>query len=156
MLDVNALGKRRGLQAVSTDKGLFTILPLDHLAPFRALLRPEAPESVTHAQVVETKLELLRALAPHVSAVLLDAVYSLAPAIASNALPGHVGLIAAAEDGDAAAAGQPGNLLPGWSVAQLKRLGAAAVKFYFFYCPRDAEAAGPRYPAALLRRFQAL
>ncbi len=137
----DSFGKRRGLQTVSTAEGLFTILPLDHLAPFRKILRPESPESVTHAEVVSAKLALVRALAPHASAVLLDAIYSLAPAIAAGALPGHVGLMAAIEDGDDASAGQSGRLLADWTVAKIKRIGAAAVKFYFFYNPDDAPTA---------------
>ncbi len=136
-----AFGKKRGLQTLSTAGSLFTILPLDHLEPFRKILRPQAPDTVTHAEVVSAKLELMRALAPHASAVLLDAIYSLAPAIATGVLPGQVGLMAAVEDGDDAAPGKPGRRLADWSVAQIKRLGAAAVKFYFFYSPNDAPTA---------------
>ena len=95
-----SLGKRRGLQTTSTANNTFTILALDHGASFLQTMRPDTPATVTHDEAVSAKLALVRALAPYASAVLLDAVYGLAPAIANGALPGNIGLLAAAEDGD--------------------------------------------------------
>lgn len=103
-------------------------------------MRPDAPKTVTHEEAVTAKLAVIKALAPYASAVLLDAVYGLGPAIATGALPGNVGLLVAVEDGDYATVGQQGQLLAHWSVAKIKRLGASAVKLFFHYNPDDADA----------------
>lgn len=135
-------GKIRGLQTSANAAGVFTIVALDHSASFRQALRPDAPETVTFEEAVSARMALVRALAPHASAVLLDPVYGLGPALASGALPGHVGLLVSLEDGDYANPAEPrGRLLAGWSVAKIKRLGASAVKLFFYYHPDDGPAA---------------
>ena len=134
-------GKIRGLQCSANTRGVFTILALDHGASFLSAVRPEAPDAVTFAEAVAIKTTLLQLLAPQASAVLLDPVYGLWPAMAGGAVPGNVGLLVAVEDGDYAnPADRRGRLLDGWSVAKIKRLGASAVKLFFYYHP-DAEAA---------------
>jgi len=55
------------------------------------MLNPLAPQAVTYAEVVAAKSDVVRALAPHASAVLLDPVYGAAQVIASGALPGALG-----------------------------------------------------------------
>ncbi len=137
-----SLGKMYGLQAAANDEGIFTILALDHGASFLNTVRPDAPESITFDEAVSIKVALLQALAPYASAVLLDPVYGLGPAVTGQALPGNVGLLVAVEDGDYAdPVDQRGRLLEGWSVAKIKRLGAAAVKLFFYYHPDSGEAA---------------
>lgn len=134
-------GKLRGLQASANAHGVFTILALDHGAAFLATVRPAAPDSVTFAEAVSIKTVLLRTLAPYTSAVLVDPRYGLWPAVNGGAVPGNVGLLVAVEDADYAAPhDRPGRLLEGWSVAKIKRLGAAAVKIFFYYHPAAGEA----------------
>lgn len=67
--------------------------------------------------------------------------------MASGALPGHIGLMVAAEatgyTGDPTA--RQSQILPGWNVAKAKRIGASAVKLLVYYHPdaptaRDIEA----------------
>ncbi|MDX1524160.1 MAG: hypothetical protein R3264_21195, partial [Anaerolineae bacterium] len=53
----------------------------------------------------------------------------------------NVGLILAGEDGDYATPRQPARLVEGWSVAKIKRAGAAAVKCFFYYHPDEPELA---------------
>ncbi len=126
----------RGLQASANEHGIFTVLALDHGASFLNTVRPDAPETVTFAETVAIKSILLQTLAPQASAVLLDPVYGLWPGLVLQALPGDVGLLMAVEDGDYAdPVDQRGRLLEGWSVAKIKRLGAAAVKLFFYYQP---------------------
>jgi tagatose 1,6-diphosphate aldolase len=139
---LHSLGKIRGLQTAANMAGVFTILALDHGASFLKTINPKAPEMVTFDQAVATKTTLLQILAPHASAVLLDPIYGLWPAITGSALPGNVGLLVAIEDGDYAdPIDRHGRLLAGWSVAQIKRIGAAAVKLFFYYHPEAGEAA---------------
>jgi hypothetical protein len=126
---LHSLGKIRGLQTAANMAGVFTILALDHGASFLKTINPKAPEMVTFDQAVATKTTLLQILAPHASAVLLDPIYGLWPAITGSA-------------GDYAdPVDRRGRLLAGWSVAQIKRIGAAAVKLFFYYHPEAGEAA---------------
>ncbi len=137
-----SLGKLRGLQSAASGQGIFSILALDHGRSFVDLLR-SAPHEAPYSAVSAAKLDLVRALAPHASAVLLDAEYGVGPALTSGALAGHGGLLVAVEDGDYATPTDSGRarLLRHWSVAKIKRLGATGVKLFFYYNPRDAKRA---------------
>lgn len=138
-----SVGKLRGLEATSSPAGLFTILAFDHRQSFVKLLNPQAPEKVPYEEVVAAKIQVVRALAPYTSAVLLDPVYGAAQAIVSGALPGQAGLLVALEEtgyegGDTA---RISTLLPGWSVEKAKRMGADAVKVLVYYHPEAGEVA---------------
>ncbi len=138
-----SIGKYRGLQQCSTQGGTISVMALDHRNNLRAALRPAAPDSVTGAELTDFKRKLVRALAPHASAVLLDPQFGAAQSIAAGALPGDKGLLVAVE-----ASGYTGDpikrqsrVLPGWSVAKTKRMGASAVKLLVYYHP-DGPTAG--------------
>src|SRR5260370_25563350 len=92
-----SIGKMRGLQQSSTSSGTFVILALDHRNNLRTALRPEAPEAVTWHEMADFKCEVVSALAPVASSVLLDPETGLAQCIVSGALPGKTGLIEALE-----------------------------------------------------------
>jgi len=116
---------------------------MDHRDSLRAMVRPNAPEAIPAAQVTEVKLAIVQHLAPGASAVLLDPIYGVAQAIATGALPGHVGLLCALEEqgylGDPLS--RQTTLLSGWSVEKAKRLGATGVKLLLFYHPEAGLAA---------------
>jgi len=134
-------GKTRSFQRVTTADGFFLICALDHLSDFQALLDPD-PSAVDHRRTVAGKIELIQALAPEVSAFLLDAEFGLAQAIASRALPGSVGLMASIENEDYQI--PPGarrtRLREGWSVWQAKMIGADVLKLLWFFRPDSATA----------------
>ena len=134
-------GKRRGLLAASNSAHIFTILALDHGASLAKTIRPDDPESVSYSEMVAVKDALLRHLSAEASAVLIDPVYGLAPAVLGDALPGNVGLLLAVEDGDYASAQEPARLFPGWSVAQAVKAGATAIKCFFYYHPDEPDLA---------------
>lgn len=148
-----SLGKWRALTALSTPKGIFTIVALDHTTWFRQLFAPTAPNDAPYEPIVNLKLDLVRSLAPHASAILLDPIYGLGPAIQTAALPGRVGLLSLLEDARFAAPGPDHvtHLLEGWSVAKAKRLGADGVKLHCYYRYDDPVRA-PR-EEALLRQI---
>ncbi len=143
MARIISLGKYRGLQQCATPRGALAVLALDHRNNLRNALRPDAPETVTDADLVAFKQEVIGTLAPVSSAVLLDPQFGAAQCIASGALPGRVGLLIAAEEtgytGDSQA--RQSRVLPGWSVAQARRIGASAIKLLVYYHP-DAPTAG--------------
>jgi tagatose-1,6-bisphosphate aldolase len=103
----------------------------------RVLINRERPQDVPASHLTALKLDIVRHMAPAASAVLLDPLYGAGQAVATGALPGHVGLVVALEE-----QGYLGNpysrrttLLTGWNVEKARRLGAAGVKLLLFYHP---------------------
>ncbi len=137
------IGKMRRLQQCSTPDGMFVIAALDHRDDLRQILKPAEPESLSYAEMVAFKSEVVQALAPVSSAVLLDPEYGAAQAIAAGALPGNTGLIVTVEasgfEGDAT--NRRSALLPEWGVEKVVRLGASAVKMRLYYHPEAKNAA---------------
>lgn len=134
-------GKIRALQTTATPDGIFAILAIDHRDSLRVLLNPQNPDAVPAATMTNLKLDIIKHIAPHASAVMVDPVYSAAQAVVTAALPGSVGFLCAVE-----AQGYLDNphakqnaLLPGWSVAKAKRLGAGGIKLLVLYHPDAGE-----------------
>ena len=136
-------GKIRGLSTVSSPQGTFKILALDHRDSMRVLIDPEQPDSVPSQTLTDIKMGLLREMASHATAVMLDPVYSAGQAVATRSLPGSVGYLCALEAqgyaGEATA--RETTLLSGWSVEKAKRIGAGAIKLLVYYHPDAGEAA---------------
>lgn len=130
-------GKIRGLTTTSTGQGIFTILAIDHRDSLRVVMAPDDPEGVSAGVLTEVKLSLVRSLGAEASGVMLDPEYGAAQAVASRALPGSVGFLAALEAqgylGDPLA--RQTALLDDWSVEKAKRLGASGVKLLVLYRP---------------------
>ena len=138
-----SIGKFRGLQQTSTVYHAFAVCALDHRNNLRQLLRPDNPDAATVDEMVAFKVDLVHALAPAASAVLMDPQWSAAQTIAAGVLPGNVGVLVSVE-----ASGYGGSpdaresqILPGWSVAKIKRMGANAVKLLAYYHPDSPSAA---------------
>jgi len=132
------IGKLRGLQQISSKRGTFTCLALDH----RQNLRKANPAFVSDEELSRFKLEVTSALASRATAVLLDPEVSAAQAIAGRAIPNNVGLVVAVEStgytGDATA--RQAQMIPGWSVEKARRMGASAIKLLVYYHPESQTA----------------
>lgn len=127
------IGKLRGLQQTSSQRGTITALALDH----RQNLRKANPLFNDNSELSRFKLDVTSALASEATAVLLDPEVSAAQAISQHVIPNHVGLVVAVEStgytGDATA--RHAQIIPGWSVEKAKRMGASAVKLLVYYHP---------------------
>jgi tagatose 1,6-diphosphate aldolase len=138
-----SIGKLRGLQQVADHDGFLTICAIDHRGALQRALNEKNPDAVTYQNMVDFKLDLCQAVVPFVSAVLLDPVYGAAQAIAAGILPGHIGLLVSMEktgySGEKTA--RTTELLPGWSVEKVKRMGASAVKLLVYFRPDLKEVA---------------
>jgi tagatose 1,6-diphosphate aldolase len=128
-----SMGKFRGLQQISSKRGTFTALALDH----RQNLRKANPAFVNDEELSRFKLDVVSSIAKRATAVLLDPEVSAAQAVAGRAIPGSVGLVVALEStgytGDTTA--RQAQIIPGWSVEKAKRMGASAVKLLVYYHP---------------------
>ena len=138
-----SIGKYRSLQQCSTAERAISILALDHRGNLRSAMNPSDPQSVTSAELIEFKQQVVSALAPAASAVLLDPQFGAAQCIAAGALPGAVGLLCAVEatgyTGDPTA--RSSRMLPGFSLAKAARMGANAAKLLVYYHPDSSTAA---------------
>lgn len=136
-----SLGKIRALQAASTERGVFTILAVDHRDAMRVMLNPKQPESVPAARLTEIKLSIIRRVGPSAAAILLDPVYSLGQSIAQSVLPAKTAFLSAIEEqgylGDPY--GRQTIVLEGWGIEKAKMLGASGIKVLLFYHPQAGE-----------------
>jgi len=138
------IGKIRGLQQIASPDGIFTICAMDHRGSLQSMIDEDEPGEVSYQEMVERKLELCSTLAEHASAILLDPVFGAAQCISHNVLPSSTGLLVSIE-----ATGYAGGkekrlteLLAGWGVEKIKRMGASAVKILVYYRPDLKELAG--------------
>ena len=71
-----AIGKRRRLQQCATPQGSFSILAIDHRNNLRRSLNPQDPEAVPSQVLTAFKQQIVAALAPVASAILIDPEYT--------------------------------------------------------------------------------
>ncbi|MDQ2849008.1 MAG: tagatose 1,6-diphosphate aldolase [Actinomycetota bacterium] len=134
----SGLGKIRRLDRISDAGGFIRVAAIDHPENYLALFDTDVSQ-VGFDEVVESKLELIDAMAPHCSALLLDPVYSIGQAILSGTATGSVGLISGVEKLSYAPADSPtgwGSELAvrdDWSVDALAALGVDGVKIVVFH-----------------------
>lgn len=137
-----SLGRVRALQTASTERGVFTILAVDHRDAMRVMLNRERPEAVPAAQLTEIKLAIVKLLAPLATAVLLDPLYSIGQVIAERALPSKTAFLSAIEE--QGYLGDPYSrqtaMLKDWGIEKAKMLGASGVKVLLLYHPKAGEA----------------
>ena len=131
-------GKYRALGRTATPGGQFTVLALDHQDALRRALHPSAPETVTPEQMVSFKAQVVRILASETSGLLLDPIFG-APQAMNGGYLAAAGLLVELEKADYQLQPMPleCELLAGWSVAKIKRMGADGVKLFFYYNPDD-------------------
>jgi len=101
------------------------------------MIDEENPGEVSYEEMVEHKLELCSSLAKYASAVLLDPIFGAAQCISHGVLSDSTGLLVSIE-----ASGYSGEkehriteLLEGWGVDKIRRMGASAVKMLVYYRP---------------------
>ena len=155
MTIINAIdpGKLRGMQRVTSSEGFFLICALDHLSDFAELLAPD-PATVSFGDVVAAKDAIIRAIAPSVSAVLLDPLYGLGHLVASGAVPGNVGLMSSIEDEDYTypQGARTTRFRKDWSAKRIKMAGADVCKLLWFYRP-DLDPQVAEHQRAILRQL---
>lgn len=134
-----SIGTYRAL-ARATDAGVFQVLAVDHQDSLRRAMRPDAPDTLTPDELTAFKLDVVSTLSGTYTAALLDPVYGAAQAVASGAI-GQRGLLVELEQADYGLEPLPQrvDVLDGWSVAKIKRMGSDGVKLFFYYNADDAE-----------------
>lgn len=140
MNDPISIGKYRALQRATTEKGIFTILAIDHMDALRRAINPDDPNSVSDMQMIAFKQDVVQSMQDHISGVLLDPVYSAGQMI-SKSLPKSVGLLVELEKADYEMQPLPNvvDIRPNWSVEKIKRMSADGVKLFYYYDPENTE-----------------
>jgi len=143
-MNVLTIGKARGLQQISTARGILVICAMDHRGSLRSALEKALSRKIDYQEMVQFKSDICDVLAPYASAILLDPIYGAAQSIASGALPGSTGLLVSVEASGYQdnSEGRVTTLLDGWGVEKIKRMGASAVKILVYYRPDLVESAG--------------
>lgn len=128
-------GKLQGLERISTPEGFFLIAALDHRDSLKRMLDPTGRSDVKDEMIVNIKTELVKNLALHSSAVLLDPEYGILAS--SEEMRGHAGLIMSIEKSGYSEKGgsRKTALLDNWSVLKTKEAKADAVKLLVYYRP---------------------
>lgn len=136
------LGRLRRLARIADRDGLVRAAAIDHPENYDLLFDRDLSR-VDFAEVVESKLELIAAMAPHASALLLDPRASIGQAIITGAAPGNVGIISGLENlyYEPSTGGFEPRLetKPGWTPAKLSLLGVDAAKLVVFHRGTDTE-----------------
>src|SRR5262245_60487108 len=123
-------GKLRGMRQIADARDIIAVTAIDHRGSLEAMLARALPgRPIGFAEMAGEKLRIARVLAPLSTAVLLDPLHG-ALALAHGAVPATVGLIMCLEEFgyEGRAEGRLTTIIPGWSVAKIKRMGAVGVK----------------------------
>lgn len=132
-----SIGKIRGLQELSSPRGLITVLALDHRGTLIKSMGLNEKDADVYQQVRDFKFLTIRYLLAHATAVLIDPQLGGAEAIARGVIPGSKGLMITLESsgflGESTA--RYNEIIPGWSPTKIKRMGASAIKFKIDYHP---------------------
>jgi len=137
-----SIGKIRGLQEISSSSGLITVLALDHRGTLIKAMGLNEKDIDVYQQVRDFKFLTIQYLLPFATAVLIDPQFGGAEAIAHGVIPGSKGLMITLES--SGYLGEPtaryNEIIPGWSPAKIKRMGASAIKFKIDYHPDAGQA----------------
>jgi tagatose 1,6-diphosphate aldolase len=129
-------GKYDNLIQLSDDKGTIRAAAMDQRGSLKRAIAKAKGSDASNDELSEFKAIVTEVLTPHATAILMDPEYGL-EAIKRRA-PGTGVLLAYEKTGyDATVKGRLPDLLPEWSVKQLKDLGANAIKILLYYDPDD-------------------
>jgi len=132
-----------GLDDLRDESGRFRVLAIDHRDSLRQFLARgrladgAGDGSVTDDQITAMKIELVGAVSPFATGVMLEPEYSIPQVIEAGALASGVGFFAALESQgylDDPGAG-PTTVLEGWSVAAAAASGASCAKVLLPFHP---------------------
>lgn len=137
-------GKLRGLQRICNRNGTMTMVATDQNSSMINMMKDALKREPTYDEIVDAKISLTEALAPHCTAILVDAYYGVWNTVASFHLPRETAVLVRVEKsgGGKNAVNAPlGAIEAGWSVAKIKRIGADAVKLLAQFEPTEPDSA---------------
>ncbi|QCI67287.1 tagatose 1,6-diphosphate aldolase [Phreatobacter stygius] len=147
-------GKLRGLKRLCDAQGRFKMVAVDQRPPLIKGIGEKRGRPAAYEELADVKALLTRRLLADGSAVLIDPDYGFSTA-EPDIRPDR-GLLITLEDFrfEETSDGRKTRIMEGWSVDQIKRLGADGVKLLLWYRP-DAGADVIRHQQDLVRRVGA-
>jgi tagatose 1,6-diphosphate aldolase len=138
MVKISA-GKLRGLDAVSSDKGVIAAAAMDQRGSLRKTLAKERgckPDEITAEQMSEFKTAVTRVLTPHATAILLDPEFGLE---ALKVRAKHAGVLLSYESTgyDQTQPGRVPQLIQDWTVRKSIEAGADCIKILVYYTAEE-------------------
>jgi tagatose 1,6-diphosphate aldolase len=132
------MGKIKGLEAVSNERGVIAAAAMDQRGSLKKALAAAGDGNVGAAQMEEFKALVTEVLTSHASAILLDPEYGIP---ASRRRARGAGLLLAYEESgyDNTRPGRLPDLLPHESVQRLQVKAADAIKILIYYTPFDSQ-----------------
>lgn len=138
---MTTMGKFRHFSKLSTSKGHFVVLAIDHRSNLLERLNQASDHELSNQEFIDFKQSLLINLTAHTSGVLADPTYSIGMGVTSGAIHGQLGLISPIEvtDYNLHPSRRNINFIPHWSVKKIKLMGGDGIKLLLPYNP-EAEA----------------
>ena len=154
-------GKLRGLQRISNPNGTLTMVATDQNSSMIGMMKDSLKKKgegrePTYDEIVDAKVVLAGALAPHCSGLLEDGYYGYWNSVASFSIPSATGILVRVEKsgGDKNKHGAPlAAVEPGWGVDKIKLCGADAVKVLTPFEPTEKDSA--EHQLAFLQQIHA-
>jgi tagatose-1,6-bisphosphate aldolase len=134
---------RTGIAAISNSDGGICVLAIDHRDSMRKFLAPDAPDTISAADITTLKIDVVSALIDQVTGVMLEPEFSIPQITGAGLVPSNVGVIAALEAQGYLddPSGAVTSILDGWSIQHAQDAGAAMVKLLLPYRPEAPLAA---------------
>jgi len=128
-------GKLRGIRRLADKQGRFKMVAIDQRPPMLKTLATKLPHAPCYEDLASVKSIITRHLAKLGSATLIDPDYGFSSA--EPDIPPNRGLLVTLEDYrfEDTPGGRKTAVLPGWSVAKIKRMGADGVKLLLWFRP---------------------
>jgi len=148
-------GKIRGLEELSRN-GFFLITAMDQRDSMRKMVSNELNQKKASYEKLESvKMDLASIFGKVSSGILLDPEYGAAQSMYRLVLPGSCGLLVSLEATGYTPTGEgrKTTILPGWSVAKIKMMGASGVKLLAYYNPAEKKTA--KYQLGVVKKVGA-
>lgn len=136
---MTTMGKFRHFSQLSTSKGHFVVLAIDHRSNLLERLNQVTGHDLTDEEFIAFKQSLVTNLTTSASGVLADPTYSIGLGVTSGAIHGQLGLISPVEvtDYDLHPSRRGINFIPHWSVKKIKMMGGDGIKLLLPYNPES-------------------
>jgi tagatose 1,6-diphosphate aldolase len=129
----------KSLSPLTNSSGKITIAALDHRGSLKKELHPDNPESTKDSEILSWKRELSSLFKDEVSGILIDPIYGKAVIDTTWPVSWMLSMEETGYRGEQQA--RETTILPNWSVAQAKAMGASSVKLLLYYDPDNRELA---------------
>jgi 3-phosphoglycerate kinase/tagatose-1,6-bisphosphate aldolase len=140
------MSKSDCLAKLTNSHGKITIAALDHRGSLKESLNPSNPESVTESEMMEWKTRMVELYRNEAAGILLDPIYGKKFVNPHSPTGWMLSMEKTGYKGGKEA--RVTEILPEWSVAKAKAMGACSVKLLLYYDPENQELANQQKEVA--------